>query len=149
MDTEPGPGENRLAAGAGAAVIRTPDGDREAAAARLNQAAGDGRLTLQEFSERLDRAYAARTRAAYQLPSPTASEPVAERDRLIKVSHTRSRRSGRFASDRSASTSCARTIIMARDRFGGRRVSRPGRARDDRALGVHEGVGPLSAGGWW
>jgi Domain of unknown function (DUF1707) len=95
MDTEPGPGENRLAAGAGAAVIRTPDGDREAAAARLNQAAGDGRLTLQEFSERLDRAYAARTRAAYQLPSPTASEPVAERDRLIKVSHTRSRRSAR------------------------------------------------------
>jgi hypothetical protein len=95
MDTEPGPGENRLAAGAGATVIRASDGDREAAA-RLNQAAGDGRLTLQEFSERLDRAYAARTRAAYQLPSPTASEPVAERDRLIKVSHTRSRRYGRW-----------------------------------------------------
>jgi hypothetical protein len=33
MDTEPGPGENRLAAGAGAAVIRASDGDREAAPA--------------------------------------------------------------------------------------------------------------------
>ena len=96
MDTEPGPGENCLVADAGAAVIRASDGDREAAVARLNQAAGDGRLTLQEFRERLDRAYAGRTRAAYQLPSPTASEPVAERDRLIKVSHTRSRRYGRW-----------------------------------------------------
>jgi Domain of unknown function (DUF1707) len=73
MDTEPGPGENRLAAGAGAAVIRTSDGDREAAA-RLNQAAGDGRLTLQEFSERLDRAYAARTRA--ELAPLTACLPA-------------------------------------------------------------------------
>jgi hypothetical protein len=74
MDTEPGPGENRLAAGVGAAVIRASDGDREAAAARLNQAAGDGRLTLQEFSERLDRAYAACTRA--ELAPLTACLPA-------------------------------------------------------------------------
>ena len=53
--------ENRLAAGAHAAVVRASDGDREAVAARLNEAVGDGRLTLQEFSERLDLAYTART----------------------------------------------------------------------------------------
>ena len=113
MDTEPGPGENRLAAGAGAAVIRASDGDREAVAARLNEAVGDGRLTLQEFSERLDRAYAARTRAAYQLPSPTASEPVAERDRLIKVSHTRSRRSGRWLGRQCGCCGCAEGMFCS------------------------------------
>ena len=74
MVESPAADENRLAAGAGAAVIRASDGDREAAAARLNQAAGDGRLTLQEFSERLDRAYAARTRA--ELAPLTACLPA-------------------------------------------------------------------------
>jgi hypothetical protein len=54
MGEEPGRGEDSLAA-RGAAVIRA------SAAARLNEAVGDGRLTLGEFSERLDRAYAART----------------------------------------------------------------------------------------
>jgi hypothetical protein len=85
MGTEPGPDENRLAAGA--PVIRASDGDREAAAARLNEAAGDGRLTLQEFSERLDRAYAARTRA--ELGPLTADlpavDPVSEPGRLRRV----------------------------------------------------------------
>jgi hypothetical protein len=87
MGTEPGPDENRLAAGAGAPVIRASDGDREAAAARLNEAAGDGRLTLQEFSERLDRAYAARTHA--ELAPLTADlpavDPVSGPGRLRRV----------------------------------------------------------------
>ena len=43
-------------------VIRASDGEREAVVAQLNDAVGEGRLTLQEFSERLDRAYAASTR---------------------------------------------------------------------------------------
>jgi Domain of unknown function (DUF1707)/Cell wall-active antibiotics response 4TMS YvqF len=43
-------------------AIRASDGEREAVVARLNDAVGEGRLTLQEFSERLDRAYAASTR---------------------------------------------------------------------------------------
>jgi hypothetical protein len=61
MSEEPGRGAGRVATGQDAAVIRASDGDREAVAARLNEAVGDGRLTLGEFSERLDRAYAART----------------------------------------------------------------------------------------
>ncbi len=64
MGEEPARDENRRAAGALAPVIRASDGDREAVAARLNEAVGDGRLTLQEFGERLDRAFAARTRGA-------------------------------------------------------------------------------------
>jgi hypothetical protein len=74
MGEEPGRDENRPAAGVPPAVIRASDGDREAVAARLNEAVGDGRLTLQEFGERLDRAYAARTRGA--LAPLTADMPA-------------------------------------------------------------------------
>jgi Domain of unknown function (DUF1707)/Cell wall-active antibiotics response 4TMS YvqF len=74
MSQEPRQGEDRLAARDGAAVIRASDGDREAAAARLNEAVSDGRLTLGEFSERLDRAYAARTRG--ELAPLTADLPA-------------------------------------------------------------------------
>src|ERR1035438_1930436 len=54
--------EDRQARSDDLPVIRASDGEREAVVARLNDAVGEGRLTLQEFSERLDRAYAARTR---------------------------------------------------------------------------------------
>jgi len=64
MGNEPARDEHRAVAGAPAPVIRASDGDREAVAAQLNEAVGDGRLTLEEFGERLDRAYAARTRSA-------------------------------------------------------------------------------------
>ena len=74
MARSPGGGEDRLAARDGPAVIRASDGDREAAAARLNEAVSDGRLTLGEFSERLDRAYAARTRG--ELAPLTADLPA-------------------------------------------------------------------------
>ena len=73
MGEQPGRGEDSLAA-PGAAGIRASDGDREAAAARLNEAVSDGRLTLGEFSERLDRAYAARTRG--ELAPLTADLPA-------------------------------------------------------------------------
>lgn len=43
--------------------LRCSDADREAVAELLRVAAGDGRLTLDELSERLDQAYAARTYA--------------------------------------------------------------------------------------
>ena len=42
--------------------VRASDAERDAVVARLNQAAGEGRLTMDEFSERLEIAYAARTR---------------------------------------------------------------------------------------
>lgn len=45
-------------------AVRASDGDRDSVVAVLQGAVGDGRLTLQEFSERLDLAYAARTRPA-------------------------------------------------------------------------------------
>jgi DUF1707 SHOCT-like domain len=81
------PGPDRPTSGAPPPVIRASDRDREAAAARLNEAVGDGRLTLEEFGERLDRAYAARTRSALEpltadLPAEGA---VRGPDRLRKV----------------------------------------------------------------
>jgi hypothetical protein len=42
--------------------LRASDAEREAAVGRLNQAVGAGRLTMDEFSERIELAYAARTR---------------------------------------------------------------------------------------
>lgn len=42
--------------------VRASDAERDAIVGRLNQAVGEGRLTLDEFSERLELAYAARTR---------------------------------------------------------------------------------------
>jgi hypothetical protein len=56
MDTTAGDGEP-------AADIRASDAERDAALERLSAAAGDGRLTLEEFSQRMDRATAAKTRA--------------------------------------------------------------------------------------
>jgi hypothetical protein len=44
-------------------VIRASDADRERAVAQLRQHLADGRLTMEEFSERVDEAYAARTTA--------------------------------------------------------------------------------------
>jgi hypothetical protein len=87
MGEEPGHDEDRPAARDSAPVIRASDGDRDAAAARLNEAVGDGRLTLQEFSERLDRAYAARTRGelAPLTADLSAIDPVRGPGRLRRV----------------------------------------------------------------
>ncbi|MGO9159680.1 MAG: DUF1707 domain-containing protein [Streptosporangiaceae bacterium] len=43
--------------------IRASDAERDAAVERLSAATGEGRLTLEEFSQRMERATAARTRA--------------------------------------------------------------------------------------
>jgi len=43
-------------------VTRASDAEREAVVARLRDAAGEGRLTVEELDERIDAAYAARTR---------------------------------------------------------------------------------------
>ncbi|MGH3278247.1 MAG: DUF1707 SHOCT-like domain-containing protein [Trebonia sp.] len=42
--------------------VRASDAERDAVVGRLNQAVGEGRLTLDEFSERVELAYAGRTR---------------------------------------------------------------------------------------
>jgi hypothetical protein len=79
MDATTGDGEP-------AAGIRASDAERDAALERLSAAAGDGRLTLEEFSQRMDRATTAKTRAELDrlvadLPADTgaAGSAVAER----------------------------------------------------------------------
>jgi hypothetical protein len=85
MDATTGDG---AAAGDGepAAGIRASDAERDAALERLSAATGDGRLTLEEFSKRMDRATTARTRAELDrlvadLPTDasTVSSTAAER----------------------------------------------------------------------
>jgi Domain of unknown function (DUF1707)/Cell wall-active antibiotics response 4TMS YvqF len=56
-------------------VTRASDAEREAVVARLRDAAGEGRLTVEELAERIDAAYAATTRAELEpltadLPAP-------------------------------------------------------------------------------
>ena len=79
MDATTGDGEP-------AAGIRASDAERDATLERLSAATGDGRLTLEEFSQRMDRATTAKTRAELDrlvadLPTGTgaASSAVAER----------------------------------------------------------------------
>ena len=43
--------------------VRASDAERDATVERLSQATGEGRLTLEEFSQRMDRATTAKTRA--------------------------------------------------------------------------------------
>jgi Domain of unknown function (DUF1707)/Cell wall-active antibiotics response 4TMS YvqF len=65
--------------------IRASDAERDATVERLSAATGDGRLTLDEFSQRMDRATTARTRAKLDglvadLPAgPAAAGTVAGR----------------------------------------------------------------------
>ena len=80
MDATTGDG---AAAGEG---IRASDAERDATLDRLSAATGDGRLTLEEFSQRMDRATTAKTRAELDrlvadLPTDVgaASSAVAER----------------------------------------------------------------------
>jgi uncharacterized protein DUF1707 len=56
-------------------VTRASDSEREAIVARLRQAAGEGRLTVEELTERIDAAYAATTRD--ELQPLTADLPAA------------------------------------------------------------------------
>ena len=66
---------------AGQRHLRVSDADREQAAEVLRQAAGDGRLTLDELDERLSAAYAAKTYADLEsvtsdLPGPGVAAPA-------------------------------------------------------------------------
>ena len=62
------------------APLRASDTDRDRAVAQLRQHLADGRITFEEFSERLDEAYEARTTADIQqalreLPHVRLAEP--------------------------------------------------------------------------
>jgi hypothetical protein len=60
--------------------VRVGDADREAVAAQLREHFADGRLTLEELNERLDQAFAAKTRAdlnTVMRDLPQAAQPAA------------------------------------------------------------------------
>ena len=70
-------------------MTRASDAEREAVVARLRNAAGEGRLTVDELDERIDAAYAAKTRAELEpltadlpdTPMTTATTAAAARSR--------------------------------------------------------------------
>src|SRR3569833_3088684 len=67
--------------------MRNSDAERDDVAAILRDAAGDGRLDLQELDERLEAVYAAKTYGDLEpitrdLPASAASPPVARTDRI-------------------------------------------------------------------
>ncbi len=73
-------------AGGDISAIRASDDEREAVVTRLRTAAGEGRLTLDELADRLDRALAAVTRAELQplttdLPEQSAPAPSVAKGR--------------------------------------------------------------------
>ena len=56
-------------------MTRASDAEREAVVTRLQDAASEGRLTVEELAERIDAAYAARTQE--ELEPLTADLPAA------------------------------------------------------------------------
>src|SRR5215468_4048609 len=60
--------------------VRVSDAERDAVVARLNDATGEGRLTLEEYTERVGAALAAKTRADLDmlladLPAHPSTQP--------------------------------------------------------------------------
>lgn len=65
-------------------AVRASDAEREQTVARLRDATAEGRLTLDEFSQRVEEAYAAKTHDALEslttdLPTPVAAAPASRR----------------------------------------------------------------------
>jgi hypothetical protein len=83
-----------VTAGGDLPAVRASDADREAAVATLREHLSSGRLTLDEFAERVDEAYAARTSGELERVSrdlPAAPGPATRRGRkwltLAVLSH--------------------------------------------------------------
>jgi hypothetical protein len=80
--------------------LRASDADRERVAAVLGEALADGRLTLEEHSERTSRVYAARTLGELtgltRDLSPEEAQPILVDDRPVSVFFGRTRREGRW-----------------------------------------------------
>jgi Domain of unknown function (DUF1707)/Cell wall-active antibiotics response 4TMS YvqF len=106
MDGQPGTDVSR------SDQIRVSDAEREAIVARLNDATGEGRLTLEEFSDRVSAALAARTRGdldrvvvdlpstavARSAPVAPANAPVFAAAQITPIGAVK--RSGRWRLDR-------------------------------------------------
>ena len=102
MDSESGSALDR---------VRVSDAERDAVVTRLNDATGEGRLSLEEFSERVSAALAARTQGdldvlvadlpkagtAVAHPAPTALAPVPS-EHITPIGAVK--RSGRWRLDR-------------------------------------------------
>ncbi|XRQ11767.1 DUF1707 SHOCT-like domain-containing protein [Actinomadura welshii] len=80
--------------------LRASDADRERVVAVLGEALADGRLTMEEHSERTSRAYAARTLGELTGLtgdlSPEEAQPILVDDRPVSVFFGRARREGRW-----------------------------------------------------
>jgi DUF1707 SHOCT-like domain len=81
--------------------LRASDADRERVVAVLADAAGDGRLTLDEHAERVSRAYHARTlgdlaRLTEDLVAPSAQPLRLDGSRAVAAFFTTARREGRW-----------------------------------------------------
>lgn len=82
--------------------LRVSDAEREQAAGALRENLAEGRLTLEEFSERLDAAFAAKTYGELDalmidLPRRYGTEPIMVSDaRALLVERWESRRRNRF-----------------------------------------------------
>jgi len=81
--------------------LRASDADRERVVAVLAEAAGDGRLTLDEHTERVHRAYQARTlgelaRLTEDLAAPSAQPLRLDGSRSVAAFFTTQRREGRW-----------------------------------------------------
>ncbi len=90
MSSRPGPRD-----------LRASDADRERVVTLLAEAAGDGRLTLEEHAQRVHRAYAARTlgelaRLTEDLAAPAAQPLRLDDSRSIVAMFRREERSGRW-----------------------------------------------------
>jgi uncharacterized protein DUF1707/cell wall-active antibiotic response 4TMS protein YvqF len=82
-------------------AIRVSDADRDRAATALAQARAEGRLTLDEFSERVDLAYAAKTATDLEpltrdLPAGGSTQPSHKPTRWLVAVMGGSRRTGRW-----------------------------------------------------
>ena len=88
--------------------IRASDAERDATVERLSRAAGDGRLTLEEFSQRMEQATAAKIRAdpdrlVAGLPAEPAAAGASPRPCPL-VGRVRIQRSGRVGTRDSGGT---------------------------------------------
>jgi Domain of unknown function (DUF1707) len=98
--------------------LRASDADRERVVAVLAEAAGDGRLTLQEHSERVQRAYQARTLGELagltrDLASSEGQPLQLDDSRSVAVFFTTSRREGRWVMpDRFSVTAIGGQVIL-------------------------------------
>ena len=98
---EPAPLGTQAGIGERAVALRASDADRERAVTALREHAAAGRLTLEELSERAERAYAATTRAELEeigrdLPAASGERPRRRPKRFTGVVFSDTERTGRW-----------------------------------------------------